>query len=97
MHVRLPFDVWACRRLEHATWSLLHPFIFLKFNGWIAVVIPISDIIPDSKFSHELGRFSNAGESVLGIGTESTALPEAALKQGRGLELYLLDTSAKTH
>lgn len=42
-----------------------------------------------------LRRFTAPGDTVLGIGVESTSLPEVALKLGRRVELILADQSTQ--
>lgn len=40
-----------------------------------------------------VSRFTVPGDTVLGVGLESTRLPEVALDAGRRLEMYVADTS----
>lgn len=38
-------------------------------------------------------RYTNAGDTVLGIGVESTDIADVAIERGRAVEFYLLDYS----
>ena len=42
-----------------------------------------------------LGRFSNPGDTVLGIGVESAQVPEVTLSRGRRVEMVLSDNNQR--
>ena len=56
------------------------------------MLVPLSiDLSPKYRCLRPRNRFTNATDTVLGIGVETTSVAEEALEKGRSVEFYVLD------